>query len=413
MEFLRVPAAAAAAGDVLALLFALAVLIAAAKIAGELSQRLGQPAILGELMAGVLLGPTFLDLFSLPVAQAPSLRETIHLFGQLGVLWLMFAAGLEIELTDFRRAGRPAVLAGVLGVAAPVVLGVGLSLAFAYPWVEAIFLGLVLSATSVSISAQTLLELGLLRSRVGTALLGAAVVDDLLVILLLAVFLGVYEGGATTTGIAAQLAGMVLVLVATAAAALVLLPRWAEWGSRMKVSQGMLALVLAGVLLLSWATEYFGGVAAITGAFLAGVGLGRSHLRDEIEHGLQHIAYAFFVPLFLLDIGLQSDLRALDGQAALFGVLFLLVAGVSKVAGSGLGARLGGFRPKEALQLGVGMISRGEVGLIVAGIGVTSGLLEPSLFANVVLMALGTTLITPPLLRWSFTSREDTHAAAD
>ena len=412
MELLRAPAAVGAAGDVLALLFALAVLIAAAKIAGELSQRLGQPAVLGELLAGLILGPTLLDLFALPVAQAPGLRESIHSMGQLGVLWLMLSAGMEIDLADFRRAGRPAALAGVLGVAAPVLLGAGLGWIFSYPWTESLFLGLVLSATSVSISAQTLLELGQLRSRVGTALLGAAVIDDILVIVLLSVFVGSVQQGSDLSGIPGQVGTMVLVLAIVLAFSLWVLPYWAEWGRRMKVSQGMLAMVLAGVLFVAWATEYFGGMAAITGAFVAGIGLGRSHLRDEIENGLQRIGYAFFVPLFLLDIGLQSDLRMLDSRGAVFGGLLLLVAAASKLAGSGLGARLGGYSWRESLLLGAGMISRGEVGLIVAGVGIAEGLLDPGLFANVILMVIGTTFVTPPLLRWMFARKEADRASA-
>jgi len=403
--------AAAGSGGVLPLLFSLAVLIAAAKLSGALARRLGQPAVLGELLAGLALGPTFLNLSSLPMAQAPGLRESIHSMGQLGVLWLMFSAGMEIELADFRRAGRPAVWAGVVGVAAPVALGAGLGLAFHYPPEESLFLGLVLSATSVSISAQTLLELGALKSRVGTALLGAAVVDDILVIVLLSVLVAVVSGGGSLAGLPVQLGSMVLVLAIVSALSLWALPHWAEWGRRLKVSQGMLALVLAGVLFIAWATEYYGGMAAVSGAFLAGIGLGRSHLREEIEAGLERIGYAFFVPLFLLDIGLQSNLRTLDAEGALFGGLLLIVAALSKVAGSGLGARAGGYSWRESMQLGTGMISRGEVGLIVAGVGVAEGMLEPGLFANVVLMVIGTTLMTPPLLRWAFTLGGNDHAS--
>lgn len=410
MEFVRAPAAAEAAGDILALLFALAVLIAAAKVSGEISQRLGQPAVLGELLAGLILGPSLLNLFALPFIESPGLRESIHSMGQLGVLWLMFAAGMEIEIEDFRRAGRPAAFAGVLGVAAPVALGAGLGWAFGYSWGESLFLGLVLSATSVSISAQTLLELGRLRSRVGTALLGAAVIDDILVIVLLSVFVGSAQG-AGLSAVPGQVAVMALVLGLVVVFSVWILPLWAEWGTRMKVSQGMLALVLAGVLFVAWATEYFGGMAAITGAFVAGIGLGRSHLREEIEEGLQRIGYAFFVPLFLVDIGLQSNLRTLDGRGAVFGGLLLAVAAVSKLAGSGLGARWGGYSWRESLQLGAGMISRGEVGLIVAGVGITEGLLAPNLFAQVVLMIIGTTLITPPILRWMFSRGEAEHAS--
>lgn len=403
--------AAAGESTVLPLLLSLALLIAAAKLMGSLAVRIGQPAVLGELVAGLLLGPTFLDLYSLPVLASESLSETIHLFGQLGVIWLMFAAGLEVELADLRQAGRPAILAGTIGVVLPLGMGWGAALLFGFPQTEAIFLGITLSATSVSISAQTLLELGRLRTREGVALLGAAVIDDLLVIVVLSLFVVVVSGGGGPAALLIQLAQMLGVLIVVGLLSLIVLPRVAEWANRIPASEGLLALVLATVLFLAWAIEFLGGVAAITGAFLAGVGLGRSHLRDEIEHGLHRLAYAFFVPLFLVDIGLQADLQALGSGAFVFALVIILVAFVSKLVGSGFGALLGGMGRKSSLRMGIGMISRGEVGLIVAGVGVTEGILEPQLFSVIVLMILVTTLITPPLLRWTFDEKEAEDAA--
>jgi Kef-type K+ transport system membrane component KefB len=388
--------------SVLPLLLALAILIASAKLLGELSVRLGQPAVLGELAAGLLLGPTFINILSLPAIQGGDPGPVIHLLGQLGVIWLMFSAGLETELSDLRQAGRPALLAGVLGVAVPLGMGFGVALAFGYPSLEAVALGFVLSATSVSISAQTLLELGRLRSREGVAMLGAAVIDDILVVLLLSVFVALAGGQASVGGIALQLGRTVFVLLVVTLLAFLLLPWLARWADRLRVSQGLLAMVLAGVLLLAWVSEYLGGVAAITGAFLAGAGLQRSYHREEIERGLSRLAYAFFVPLFLVDIGLKSNARVLGSSGLLFATVFVLTAAASKVIGSGLGGWLGGLDRRAALRMGVGMISRGEVGLIVAGVGVSEGLLSPNLFTNAVLMVLATTLITPPLLRWAF-----------
>jgi Kef-type K+ transport system membrane component KefB len=396
----------ASAEGYLALLLALAVLIAAAKFLGEISMRLGQPAVLGELMAGLILGPTFLGVLDLPVLGASAMGGIIHQLGQLGVIWLMFAAGLEIELGDLRKSGRPALLGGTLGVVAPLALGWGVAWAFGYPLIESVGIGLVLSATSVSISAQTLLELRRLGSREGIALLGAAVIDDVLVVVLLAVVVALSGGESSLGAILLQLGRMALVLALVFGLALVVLPRVAEQAERLRVSQGLLSIVLASVLLLAWLTEFLGSVAAITGAFLAGVGLARSHLREEIERGLSHLAYAFFVPLFLVDVGLQSNARALDLDMAVFAVIVVLVAAVSKVLGSGLGAWLGGFERGAATRMGVGMISRGEVGLIVAGVGVTEGILDAELLTVVVLMVLATTLITPPLLRWAFSRTE-------
>jgi len=404
---MTLPATADEGNGVVAVFLVLAVVLALAKILGELFLRLGQPAVVGELIAGVILGPTFLHIVAAPIDGAGAAEETISILAQLGVLWLMFGAGLEVDLGDFRRAGRPASLAASLGVILPMLAGAGLGLAFGYTSSEAVFLGLVLSATSVSISAQTLLEMGRLRSPVGTALLGAAVLDDILVIVLLSVFVGIETGDGSLAGVGSQIGVMALVVSGVALVAWVALPRVAQLGHRMHVSQGALALVLASVLLLAWATEDLGGMAAITGAFLAGVGMARSHLREEIERGLAPLAFAFFVPLFLANIGLQANLRTLRADGLIFGLLLLLLAGLSKFAGAGLGARLGGMSGRPSVQLGIGMISRGEVGLIVAGVGVAGGLLTEDLFAAVVLMVIGTTLATPFLLRWAFRREED------
>jgi Kef-type K+ transport system membrane component KefB len=404
-------AAAAATSDLLPLLLALAALVAGAKVVGSLSVRLGQPAVLGELLAGLLLGPTFLNLTALPPFESPNLGKFLHLLGQLGVLWLMFAAGLEAELADLRQSGRPALFGGVLGVVVPLGLGLGAGLAFRFPLEQAVFLGLTLSATSVSISAQTLLELDRLRTREGAALLGAAVIDDILVIILLSLVVATGGGSADIGGILLQLGRMLLVLFVVVLIAVYLLPSIAEWSRGLRVSEGLLALVLASVLFLGWMVESIGGVAAITGAFVAGVGLGRTHLRDEIERALHPIAYGFFVPLFLVDIGLQADVRALGGPAFVFTLVVVATAIASKIVGSGLGARLGGFGSSESFRMGLGMISRGEVGLIVAGVGVAEGMLPLEEFSVVVVMVIVTTLVTPPLLRIAFGRKEGDDAA--
>lgn len=412
MSYLSGEPFASAAEPLLPLLFMLAVLVAAAKVFGSLSLRLGQPAILGELVAGLILGPSLLDLASLPFIRASDPTGTIHLLGQLGVVLLMFAAGLEVDVGDLRRAGRAATLAGFFGVLAPLVLGAAAAWTFGHAPPEAVFAGIVLGATSVSISAQTLLELGRLREREGVTLLGAAVVDDVLVIAAMTVFLAVAAGpgqGLGLVGLTLLRMGAALGLVTLIS--LRLLPRLMEWANRLRASQGLLALAVAGVMLLAWFTEFAGGVAAITGAFLAGLGLSRSHLREEIERGASRLGYGFFVPIFLVDIGLQSNLKDMPADQWVFAGAIVLVAIVSKVAGAGLGAWLGGFDPRSAGRLGLGMISRGEVGLIVAGIGINAGWLAPELFRMVVVMVLITTLITPPLLRWAFARREVRNAA--
>lgn len=398
----------------LRLIFALVCVIAGAKTGGWIARRLRQPAVLGELFVGLVLGPSALNLLGLPFLQDAHnphlLEETVYQLAELGVVCLMFLAGLEIDLTEMRRAGRVATLAGVSGVIFPLVLGALAALPFGYQGRAAVFVGVILTATSVSISAQTLLELGKLRTPEGVALLGAAVVDDVLVILLLSVMTALEGGQAGVGAILLVLVRMVLYLGAALAIGFFLLPRLADWVDRQPITEGLASLVLVTVLAFSWSAETFGGLAAITGAFLAGVGFGRSHLREEISRPMHAITYAFLVPIFFVSIGLKTNVRLLSPQDLLFALLLVLVAVVSKVLGCGLGARLGGFGNREAFRVGLGMVSRGEVGLIVATVGLHAGLVRESTFAVVTFIVLITTLVTPFLLRLAFRTKEAIHA---
>ncbi len=401
-------ATAGEGSSLLPLLLALAILIASAKLMGALAVKIGQPAVLGELLAGLLLGPTALDLFRLPFLNDPSgnTETTILQLAQLGVIFLMFSAGLETELDDLSKSGRPALLAGLFGMLVPIVLTGIATLPFEDSNNSSILLGIVLAATSVSISVQTLIELKRMRTPEGLALLGAAVVDDVLVILTLSIFVSIVGGGGEN--VAFVILRMVVTLLASGLIGYLILPRLAEWANRLPISQGMMALVIVSALVFSWSAEFVGGIAAITGSFIAGVGLGRTHWREEIARDLQTMNYAFFVPLFLVGVGLQANIRNLDASIIPLALVLIVVAIVSKIVGSGLGARLGGFSNRQALRVGVGMISRGEVGLIVAGVGQGLGLLTEQEFTVIVLVVLITTLITPPLLRWAF-GKEKSH----
>lgn len=398
----------------LPLLAALALALTTAKLAGWLSGRLGQPVVLGKLLAGLVLGPSILNVFGLPYFAQAHVVDALYEFGELGVIFLMFSAGLEIQLADLMRAGRPAVLAGIFGVVTPIGLGLAVLLPFGYDVTQAMFLGLVMAATSVSISAQTLMELGRLRSREGLTLLGAAVVDDVLAIGALSVFLALVLGDGEG-GPLALIWIFVRMLLFLAGAYLLgswLLPRLVHWleGRRLPISEPVISLVIIVILLFAWASEVVGGVAAITGAFIAGVALSGSASKEKIERGLRAIAFAFFVPLFLVSLGLRADARTLSaGDFGLVAVI-CVVAIASKVLGAGGGARLGGMAWPAALRVGVGMVSRGEVGLIVASVGVGAGVLDASGFTAVVLMVLVTTLATPPLLRLVFSRQEREHA---
>ena len=391
----------------LQLAFLLSIILLSAKMAGYLSIRLGQPSVLGELLVGIILGPSVINILNLPFIEH-ELTETVAKLGELGVLLLMFLAGLELHLGEMRKNLRVAAFAGLMGVVWPVLLGWGAGLLFGLDQSASIFLGLTLGATSVSISAQTLIELKALRSRVGLSLLGAAVFDDILIILLLSVFLALQGGGGSTYDVLIIIVRMVLFLALSVMFGLWALPWAIRRFSKLPISQGLLTISLVIMLAYGIAAEYFGGMAAITGAFLAGLMLARTHEKERIETGMHALAYGLFVPIFFVNIGLSIDLREFQVQALFFTVVIILVAIAGKWIGSGWGARLGGLSRHESIQLGAGMISRGEVGLIVASVGMKDGLVNDEEFSAIVVMVLITTLVTPPILRALFTKKEDT-----
>lgn len=397
----------------LQLAFLIAVILLAAKAAGYVSVRLGQPSVLGELLVGILLGPSLLDLLHLPFLEGEHLGETIAELGELGVLLLMFIAGLELHLDELTANTKVSALAGVMGVLAPVALGTATGLLFGFDTEAALFLGLTLGATSVSISAQTLMELKVLRTRVGLGLLGAAVFDDILIILLLSIVLAVVEGGTSATGILLILLRMIVFLAASVAFGLYVLPRLVRAITRLPISQSVLSLAIVILLFYGVAAEVVGGMAAITGSFLAGLMFARAAEKERLMQGISALAYGLFVPIFFVSIGLAVNIRDLEAGALLLTGAIIIVAVLSKFLGSGLGARWAGFSWREAWQLGAGMVSRGEVGLIVANVGIGAGLVSGSEFSAIVGMVLASTIVTPPMLRALFANPKKTAIAEE
>ena len=386
----------------LQLIAELAIILVAAKAAGFLSTRLKQPSVFGELLVGVILGPSLLDVTHLVFVTDTHLDEIIHEFGEIGVLLLMFLAGLELHIKDLTRNTRAALLAGVLGVVIPVGSGLLFGQLLNLTFDHSLFLGLSLGATSVSISAQVLIELKVLRSKVGLGLLGAAVFDDILVILLLSTTVAFLSGGGTFLDILMVFVKMVVFLALAAAFGIWVLPRVVRLTSRLNISQGLATLTLVVLLGYGLAAELIGGMAAITGTFMAGLMFSRTPEKSSIESSLHSLSYAFFVPIFFVSIGLNVNLREFQLDSLWILLAISLIAIFGKIIGAGSGALLAKYTPREALQLGIGMVSRGEVGLIIANIGLSEGYLSGQMLTIIVGMILVTTLVTPPLLRLSF-----------
>lgn len=391
----------------------LGIIIGAARGASAISRRLKQPRVLGELIMGVILGPTVINLLDISIfgIHEAHIQQTIFQLAQIGVLLLMFKVGLEVHVTELRQVGFVSLLAGVIGALAPVVVTVPLVMAFHYEWQPALFAGVTLAATSVSISAQTLLELGVLRSKEGNALLASAVIDDIVALLLVSLTLAI-TGPETSVDAGSLLeivARMGMFIVVAFLVSWYILPFLVELINRNPAdyeSFGIPAFAIMTALLFGWAAEYLGGVAAITGAFIAGVGLGqtRANLKHQIETAVDNIDYSFLVPIFFISVGLQVNLHEFTLDALPLALLLLIAAVLTKILGCGAGASLGGFDRTESLRLGACMISRGEVGLIITSLGLGSGIFTAGdpLFPSLFLVILLTTLITPPMVRWTF-----------
>ena len=385
-------------------------MVASAKTAGALANRVHQPSVFGEILVGLLLGPTLLNVLAWPVFASPAgaagvpLIDLVRDLAQVGVLLLMFVAGLETDLVMMRHVGKVAFWSAFGGVVLPMTFGAMTAVAFGLPlyW-EGIFVGAILTATSVSISAQTLLELGALRTREGSTILGAAVIDDVMGIIVLSMVVAL--ANASGAGFNWAELGIVVVRVTVffvaAIAARHVLPAVLRWASTLGVSQAVLSAGLVVMFVYAWAAEYVGAVAAITGSYLAGVLIAQTNFKKEIDAGIHPLTYSIFVPLFFISIGLEANGREL-GPRAMFTVVLVLVAIAAKAIGCGVFARLFGFSTTESVRVGVGMISRGEVGLIVAGYGLANGLIGSDVFSASVVMVLVTTMVTPPLMRLVF-----------
>lgn len=374
------------------LLIALAAILIAAKLSGDLATRWGQPPVLGQLVAGLGLGLAYAALRpGAPLPAAPELTA----FAEIGVVLLMFRAGLETDWPQLRATGRAATLAACAGVALPLAVGWATGLAFALPGVEALFVGIILTATSVSITAQTLMELGSLRTVEGSTVLGAAVIDDVIGLLVFSFAVAFTGAGAS------DLAGVVLPLAAFFLVAFGLggrvLPWIVERSERLRGAEAPVAVALAAAFGLA-ALAQVSGVAAITGAYVAGLLLNRHGRFEPVAEKVRIVGDAVFVPIFLVKTGMDARVEQL-GTVAVFVAALTAVAIVTKVLGCGVGARVAGLTTRQSLVVGVGMISRGEVAVIVAGLALSAGTITSQIFSAAVVVVLATTLVTPPLLR--------------
>jgi Na+:H+ antiporter len=380
------PIAANEAADVLLDLF---VVLLAAKIGDEIFKRLDQPGLIGEILAGVVVGPSVLGIVE------PG--EVLEVFAELGVVFLLFWVGLETRLSQMREVGRTAAAVAVLGAIVPLVVGLAIGAGAGEDTATTVFIGVALVATSVGITSAVLLDLGALGTRPARTILGAAVIDDVIAMLLLAVAVGLgEEDGVDLVDIVTVLAlavGFIAFFAIGGTRLMAKRPRLLET-PRFSESPLLPAIIIC-LGLAAFAAHV--GLAAIIGAFLAGLIVAETKEQLPIEEEVAPL-YAFFPPFFFAFIGTEVDLGALadvETVAVLAGLTVVAVA--TKYAGARLGAR--GLGAQEARVVAVGMVPRGEVGIIVAGIGHEAGVVDDELFAVIVGMSVLTTLLVPPLLR--------------
>ena len=397
-----------------AYLLQIAIILLATKLLGLVTKRISLPQVVGALAAGIILGPMLLD-----VVERNSLISNL---AELGVIVLMFSAGLETDLQELKKAGLASFVIALLGVLVP--LGGGFFLAHFFNTEQApemsslfwqnMFIGVIMTATSVSITVETLKELGVLNSRAGNAILGAAVIDDILGIIALTVIISLggktgEEGGEKTFG---SFAGdgvltvfiNILAFFIFAIAAAVVYHKWfKKWREASATTlRRHIIVTVAFCLILSFCAEVFFGVADITGSFVAGLAVSGLRRNEYVVSRFNTLSYMLLSPIFFANIGLAMTLKGLNGKLVLFMVLLMIVALISKVVGCGLGAKIMRYTNKESLQIGIGMISRGEVALIVASKGAAVGLMSEKYMTPIVIMVVFTTIITPILLKFVF-----------
>lgn len=376
----------------------LSIILISTKVLGLFSRKIHMPAVVGALAAGVILGPSCLGMITLEGSTGVFLEE----MAEIGVILLMFNAGLETDLSELKKNGVASFVTAMIGVAVPLLGGfLGYALFFQTDFtnygevLKAVFVGVVLTATSVSITVETLRELGKLKGKVGTTILGAAVIDDIVGIIVLTVVTSLQDPSVSPVGVIVKIV-LYFIFIAAVTFVLIKLRRLIEIQDE---KRRVVILSVAFCFIMAYVSEQFFGIADITGAYFAGLMLCSLKVGPYIARRCEIPSYLVFSPVFFASVGLKVALGGMNASIWIFSAVLLVIAILTKVVGCGLGARMCKCNNKEALQIGIGMISRGEVALIVAQKGYSCGLLGDVLFAPIVLVVIVTTLLTPILLK--------------
>ena len=381
----------------------LALILLSTKLLGIATGKFQMPRVVGALLAGLILGPAMLNILSE--------TEFLTQLSELGVIVILFTAGMGTDLRELRSAGKAGFLVALCGVLVPMGMGTGFgALAGKLGWLsgntflENLFLGTVLTATSVSITVETLKELGRLDTKVGSTILAAALIDDVLGLIALTLVSSAAGDGGSLPLVLLKIVLFFAFAVAVACGGIWLFRRMIAMAHEKNLRRyPVFAFVLC--LLLAYCAEEFFGVADIIGAFTAGLVVACTPKADYIRSKFEPLSYLLLTPVFFAGIGIKVELPQMNGTLVIFSLLLLAVAILSKIIGCGLGARLCGFDAQECLQVGCGMACRGEVALIVANRGLSMGALSQAMMTPIVITVVGCAVLTPILLKLCFSGQ--------
>ncbi len=387
----------------------LAVILMSTKLLGLVTRKAHMPQVVGALIAGLILGPACLNLLH----SSTFLNQV----SEIGVIVLMFMAGLETDTEELKRSGLASFIIALFGVLVPLAGGFGVAMIChvassdlsASELMQNIFIGIILTATSVSITVETLKEMGKVSTKAGTAILGAAIIDDILGIVALTVITSMADPSTNIVLVLLKIVGFFAFAIVFGIVFFYIIQKWVALDPR--PNRRHVIMTFAFCLIMSFCAEHFFGVADITGAYVAGLVLSHSAKREVIYREFDTVSYLLVAPVFFASIGLKVELSSMSGSLVTFTLLLLAVAIVTKILGCGLGAKVMGYTSKESFQIGIGMISRGEVALIVANKGEALGLISDKLYAPIVVTVVITTVITPILLKAAFKDKKKTAAA--
>lgn len=377
-----------------------ALILLSTKVFGLLTRRIEMPQVVGALVAGLLLGPACFNI----VQES----EFLDHIAEIGVIVLMFSAGLETDISELKKSGRNSFVIAVIGVLVPLLAGYVLASFFntePEAFLQNMFIGVILTATSVSISVETLKEMGKLSTPSGNAILGAALIDDILGIVALTIITGMADTSVQLTEVMLKIVAFFVLAVVVGIFARKGIEKLFD--RYQKVHRRFSILSFAFCLLFAYVAEAYFGVADITGAFIAGLIISGTSRCNYVQMRIETLSYLLISPVFFASIGLKVVLPEMSASIMIFSVLLLVLAILTKIVGCGLGAKLCRYENIQSLRIGIGMVSRGEVALIVASKGMKVGLMNEAFFGPIIIMVVLTTVVTPILLKIVFKDREN------